>query len=62
MKKEQGTHICMVCGELRPEDKIAVVKKDVSEKHGVPPGTMFIDVRYCSDRNECKVGAESYSI
>jgi len=43
----------MVCGELRLESDIKVLKKDVSEANGAPHGTMFINVRYCGDKQEC---------
>jgi hypothetical protein len=55
--KSDGQVVCMVCGELRPTTVIKVLKKDVSEIHGSPPGTMFINVRYCGDKKECQDAA-----
>lgn len=52
------TWVCHVCGDLRPDDKISVYTTDVSEKHGLPPGTMQQNVRYCNDRKECIEGAK----
>jgi len=61
-KEEQGTHICMVCGELRPMSAIKTLKEDVSEAHGSPPGTMYINVRYCADKKECHDAAPEVQV
>lgn len=51
--KQENAVVCMVCGDLRPISAIKTLKKDVSEEHGAPKGTMFINVRYCADKKEC---------
>lgn len=48
---------CTVCGDLRPESELRVLKKDVSEKYGKPSGTMSVDVWYCGDKDECRGAA-----
>lgn len=48
---------CHVCGDLRPDNKISVYKKDQSEKWGLPHGSVTQNVRYCNDKPECIEGA-----
>lgn len=52
------TWTCHVCGDERPDLSIAVFKRDVSTDHGLPIGSMFTNVRHCSDRPKCRAGAE----
>lgn len=44
---------CDVCGEERPDSKISVHKTDLSEKHGLPKGTMMYNAKFCNDRPDC---------
>lgn len=52
------TWTCMVCGDVRPDEKISVFKKDISKNHNLPEGTMTLNVRYCNDKTECREGAK----
>ncbi len=51
---------CHVCGDERPDDVIGVFKVDTSAENGLPPGTMVQNIRYCTDKPECVIGARSY--
>jgi hypothetical protein len=53
---------CTVCGDLRPEADMKVLKKDVSERYGREPGTMSVDVWYCADREECRDSAPEVEV
>lgn len=45
------TWTCHVCGDERPDEKVAVAK----HKHTYPTGVEIEEnVRYCSDRAECE--------
>lgn len=54
------TWTCHICGEERPDEKISVYKKDISEDHNLPEGTMEHNVRYCNDKLECGQAAKGY--
>lgn len=58
MDPNELTWTCHVCGDLRPDEKISVYTRDISEKHGLSSGTMKQNVRYCNDRKECIEGAK----
>jgi len=45
---------CHACGLLRSNESISVAKCDVSEQLKLPPGTVTMNTRYCSDRPECE--------
>jgi hypothetical protein len=47
------TWTCHVCGDERPDSMIAVAVHDLSADHGMPPGTIQRNVRYCADRRDC---------
>jgi hypothetical protein len=53
---------CHICGELRPDDKIRVFRTDISEEHGMPIGTIQQNVRYCEDRPECVIKAQTHRL
>jgi hypothetical protein len=45
---------CHVCGELRPDDKIAVCKRSAPyQRSARPPIPIRVNVRYCVDRAVC---------
>lgn len=58
-KVNGGTWTCHVCGKERPDAMISVYKVDTSASHGLPPGTMTQNIRYCNDDPACVVGARS---
>jgi hypothetical protein len=39
---------CHVCDEEREDIFISMAKRDVSEAHGLPPGTIGYNVMYCN--------------
>lgn len=49
---------CMVCGNIRSDDKISVHTVDIGKKRGFTSGTMMLNVKYCNDSVECKEGAK----
>ena len=55
------TWTCHICSEERPDEKISVYKKDISEDHNLPEGTMQQNVRYCNDKLECGQAAKDYN-
>jgi hypothetical protein len=44
---------CDACGEVRPDARISVHKVDIGAKHGLPPGTMQHNKKYCNDNADC---------
>lgn len=44
---------CHICEKVRPDDKISVVKTDLSKKYGLPKGSMTQNVRHCNDNEKC---------
>jgi hypothetical protein len=54
--------VCTVCGDLRLESDMKVLKKDVSSKYGSAPGTMSVDVWYCGDKDECRGSAPEVEV
>lgn len=53
---------CHICGRYRPDDKIRVVHTDISAEHGMPPGTIGQNVRYCEDNADCVVKAQTHRL
>lgn len=53
------TWTCHICGDERPDDRISVVSSDLSAEYGLPPGVMGQNVRYCNDREMCRIGAQT---
>ena len=51
---------CHICGDTRPDDKISVLKTDISAEQGLPPGVMWNNVRYCNDRPKCATKAKTF--
>lgn len=49
---EDLTWTCMVCGEDRPDDKIAVAYRTIPGMEDLFPAGRF-NVRYCTDRPPC---------
>jgi hypothetical protein len=39
---------------------IGVISTDISEENGLPPGTMFQNIRYCRDRPVCEDAAKTF--
>jgi hypothetical protein len=52
---------CHICGENKPDHLISVFSKDTSTDHGLPPGTMKENVRYCNDNPACVKAAPNFS-
>ena len=52
---------CHICGKVRPDSCISVMKRDISEKFGLPAGTMIQNVRYCNDDPDCEKKSELFS-
>ena len=50
------TWTCHVCGENRPDNKIAVFKKPLVIKGNVVGSQ---NIRYCIDRPECREGVKT---
>jgi hypothetical protein len=50
---------CHICGQTRPDDKIRVYSTDLSAEYGFEPGTIKQNVRYCEDRPQCVLGAQT---
>lgn len=50
---------CHVCGSERPDNRISVFKRDISLSHGLPVGTVQMNIRYCNDRMDCFKGTET---
>lgn len=48
---------CHVCGEVRPDDKISVFTRDVSQKYDLPKETLKENIRYCNDKQDCVEGS-----
>lgn len=44
---------CHICGAVRPDEFISVRSTDVSKSHGLKPGAMLMNVRYCNDNPSC---------
>ncbi len=53
---------CHVCKEERPDNRISVFTTDISAEHGLPPGTMKQNVRYCNDKLGCTDRAKTFSL
>lgn len=53
---------CHICGEYRPDDKIRVYRTDISAEHGMQPGTIVQNVRYCEDKPECVIKAQTHRL
>jgi hypothetical protein len=53
------TWTCHVCKKTRPDAAISVYKVDISATHGLPPGTMQQNIRYCNDNPECIANVET---
>lgn len=51
------TWTCHVCGDRRADSLIHVFKSDRSGDRHLPPGTWVENVRYCTDRERCRVRA-----
>jgi len=49
--------LCEICGRSRDDADISVLSHDLSEKHGLPFGTMTRNVKYCTDSAECSAAA-----
>ena len=47
------TWACDMCGDTRPDAKISVAKRDISQRYGLGPGSVFRNTRYCNDRPDC---------
>ena len=46
------TWTCHICGEVRPDAKISVYKRELTIP-GTPPGNSHMNVRYCNDNTYC---------
>ena len=53
---------CHICGQYRPDDKIRVFTTDISAEHGQPPGTILQNVRYCEDKADCVIKAQTHRL
>jgi len=53
MDMSKMTWKCTVCGDTRPDAKISVHVRDVSQKFGLPEGTAKHNIKYCNDRQKC---------
>jgi hypothetical protein len=53
MNPELLTWRCHVCGRERPDDRIQVLRTDLSAEFGFQPGTLEQNVRYCEDDPIC---------
>jgi len=53
------TWTCHICHEERPDDRIDVLTTDLSADFGMPAGTVKQNVRYCNDREMCRIGART---
>lgn len=51
---EPTTWTCHVCGDERPDDKIAVHSEGGGSEY---VAEISVHVRYCNDRPNCKLGA-----
>lgn len=51
--RDRVTWRCPQCGEERPDEFIGVHKVDRSDKHGLPPGTLIENRKYCLDKTGC---------
>ena len=51
---------CHICGDERADEFISVVTTDLSQEHGLTPGTLFQNVRYCNDRPACIQRAQTF--
>jgi len=54
------TWTCHVCGKERPDARISVFKRDISQSLGLPTGIAFENVRYCNDSDSCFQKAQTY--
>lgn len=52
---------CHLCARERPDEFISVYKIDKSEKYGLPPGTITLNVRFCNDNEKCRDAAPRFS-
>jgi len=48
-----ATCICHICGKERLDKDILIRLKDISKRYCMPPQTVWMHVRYCSDNPEC---------
>jgi len=55
-----GSWTCHICGRIRPDEFIGVLRTDVSAEWGLPPGTVRQNVRYCKDTPACVEGAKTF--
>lgn len=55
------TWTCHVCGKRRPDDKIAVLHRDMSARLKLAPGTAHENIRHCNDTQACIDGAKTFS-
>lgn len=53
---------CHICGKERPNAAISVFQSDLSGRHGLPAGTMKMNVRYCNDRLACVEAAPTWDL
>lgn len=51
---------CHVCGRTRPDEMISVYQTDISAEHGLAPGTVLQNVRYCLDQPGCVAGVRDF--
>ena len=51
---------CHICKKERDDHLIEVISIDVSSEHGLPPGTIRNNVRYCMDNPVCKELARDF--
>ena len=56
------TWTCEICGETRPDQFISVFITDISVDHGLKPGIMFQNIKYCNDRPACSDAAPTFRL
>ena len=56
------TWTCHLCGRERPDALIGVYRTDISSEHGLPPGTVGHNVRYCRDNPRCVERAKTFRL
>lgn len=59
--EERPQWSCHICGEIRFDEKISVLKKISNIKDGAPCNNFQENIRYCNDREDCIQGAYKFS-
>jgi hypothetical protein len=51
---------CEICKTIRPDNFISVETLDISKQYNLKEGTIWQNVKYCNDNQECKTKAQMY--